>query len=194
MPKPAFDFGDLDDYLSSDRSPENCMQLSDLDGFLYAIAVGPETIPIEEWLPVVWGGERPKFRNTKEADHVIGAIKARYREIMAGLNQTPAVVSPVFWMKNGYPIVSDWAEGFLDGVKLRLAEWARLVASGDNAMLIPLAVYWVDDDDRPIIHVDDGVRERIDSEATELIPDAVLAIREYWLARATKPGPTDRIH
>ena len=50
-------------------------------------------------------------------------------------------------MKDGYPIVADWAEGFLDGVKLRLAEWSRLIASGDNAILIPLAVYWVDEDE-----------------------------------------------
>ena len=92
MSKPALDFGDLDDYLSSDRSPENCMQLSDLDGFLHAIAVGPEAIPIEEWLSVVWGGERPKFRNTKEADHIIGVIKARYPARF-----WPASTGPLQW-------------------------------------------------------------------------------------------------
>ena len=37
----------LDEYLISDDSPENCMQLSDLDGFLTAIVVGPETHPAE---------------------------------------------------------------------------------------------------------------------------------------------------
>jgi uncharacterized protein len=194
MPKPAFDFGDLDDYLMSDRSPKNCMQLSDLDGFLHAIAVGPEPIATEEWLSVVWDGERPQFRSPREADQILGAIKARYQEIMVGLNHTPAVIRPVFWMRNGYPIVADWAEGFLDGVKLRLVEWSRLIASGDNAILIPLAVYWVDEDDQPIIHVDDDVRERIDAEAADLIPDAVLAIREYWLARASEPAPTVRLH
>ncbi len=34
----------IDEYLMSDESPENCMQLSDLDGFLTAIVVGPELI------------------------------------------------------------------------------------------------------------------------------------------------------
>ena len=32
----------LDEYLMSDESPENCMQISDLDGFLTAIVVGPD--------------------------------------------------------------------------------------------------------------------------------------------------------
>ncbi len=36
----------LDEYLMSDESPENCMQLSDLDGFLTAIVVGPELIQV----------------------------------------------------------------------------------------------------------------------------------------------------
>ena len=39
-----FDLKSLDEYLMSDLSPQNCMQLSDLDGFLTAIVVGPELI------------------------------------------------------------------------------------------------------------------------------------------------------
>ncbi len=49
----------LDEYLMSEESPENCMQLSDLDGFLTAIVVGPDFIKPSEWMPVVWGDETP---------------------------------------------------------------------------------------------------------------------------------------
>ncbi len=38
----------LDEYLMSDESPDNCMQLSDLDGFLTAIVVGPKLIQPSE--------------------------------------------------------------------------------------------------------------------------------------------------
>ena len=52
----------LDAFLESDRAPQDCMQLSDLDGFLTGIAIGPELIMPSEWLPVVWGGEEgPSF-------------------------------------------------------------------------------------------------------------------------------------
>src|SRR5690349_11778488 len=40
----------LDRFLMSDASPEDCMQLSDLDGFLTGIAIGPEPILPSEWL------------------------------------------------------------------------------------------------------------------------------------------------
>ena len=194
MSNPTLDFFDLDVYLSSDRSPENCMQLSDLDGFLTAVAVGPLPIPPEEWLAVVWGGAAPVFRSAREEKLVTAAIMGRYQEIVAGLELHPPVVEPVFYEQEGYVIVSDWAEGFLDGVKLRLPEWSKLIGTGDNAMMIPLAVHWVDGDGEPIISVDDDVRARIDDEAPRLIPDAVIAIYRYWRARALRNKPVATLH
>ena len=194
MSKLPFDFYDLDAYLSSDRSPENCMQLSDLDGLLTAVAVGPSPIPPEEWLAVVWGGAEPAFRGAREEKQVSAAIMGRYQEIVAELELHPAVVEPVFYEQEGYIIVSDWAEGFLDGVKLRLSEWSRLIGTGDNAMMIPLAVHWVDDDGEPIISVDDDVRVRIDDEAPELIPAAVVAIHRYWRTQSLRNEPATSLH
>lgn len=51
-PSPALacEFEALDDFLRSDRAPEECMQLSDLDGFLTGIAVSPDMILPTEWL------------------------------------------------------------------------------------------------------------------------------------------------
>ena len=101
------------------------------------------------------------------------------------------MVEPVFYEQKGTVIVLDWAEGFLDGVKLRLPEWSRLIGTGDNALIIPLAAYWLDDDGEPIISVDHEVRERIDQEAPELIPEAVIAIYRYWRAQSlSKPATT----
>ena len=43
----------------SDHAPDDRMGLSDLDGFLTGIVVGPELILPSEWLPVIWGGQEP---------------------------------------------------------------------------------------------------------------------------------------
>ena len=33
------------------------MSLSELDGFLAGIAIGPEIVELHDWLPIIWGGE-----------------------------------------------------------------------------------------------------------------------------------------
>jgi len=47
-PSPPADLELLDTYLMSDDAPENSMGLSDLDGFLTGLAVGPELIMASE--------------------------------------------------------------------------------------------------------------------------------------------------
>jgi yecA family protein len=58
------DLEELADYLDSDLSPDDCMGLSDLDGFLTAIFVGPELIMPSEWLPIIWGDEERNVSTT----------------------------------------------------------------------------------------------------------------------------------
>src|SRR5215217_7066628 len=67
----------LDRFLMSDASPEDCMQLSELDGFLTGIAIGPELVMPSEWLPAIWGGEEPVFEDDEQARTVIGMIMGR---------------------------------------------------------------------------------------------------------------------
>jgi len=64
----------LDEFLLSDQAPLDSMGLSDLDGFLTGLVVGPETIMPSEWLPLVWGGEVPEFESTEQAQTILAAI------------------------------------------------------------------------------------------------------------------------
>ncbi len=44
-PELAHDWIDeLDEFLLSDHSPDNCLQISELDGFLTGVVIGPELI------------------------------------------------------------------------------------------------------------------------------------------------------
>ena len=69
------DLDALDDYLMSDHAPDDSMGLSDLDGFLTGLVIGPGLIPPSEWLPVIWGGagtgvpDRGRDANRPQHDH-----------------------------------------------------------------------------------------------------------------------------
>jgi hypothetical protein len=43
----SIDLAALDDFLASDRTPPDCMQLSELDGFLAGIVCWPRNNPAE---------------------------------------------------------------------------------------------------------------------------------------------------
>src|SRR4051812_34070040 len=72
----------LDAYLLSDQSPPECMLLSDLDGFLTGVAIGPEVMMPSEWLPHVWGGDEPVFDDHLQASAILGTIMGRYNAIL----------------------------------------------------------------------------------------------------------------
>lgn len=55
---------ELDNFLMSDTTPEEVMDISMMDGFLTAIVSGPDTIMPSEWLPLVWGDPKgPEFQS-----------------------------------------------------------------------------------------------------------------------------------
>jgi hypothetical protein len=102
------DLEELAQYLESDLSPDDCLGLSDLDGFLTGIVVGPELIVPSEWLPIVWGDEEPEFESTIDAASIIGLIMGRYNEIATGFNSDPVKFEPIFYRQpTGEVIVTD---------------------------------------------------------------------------------------
>ena len=98
---------ELDQYLSSDESPEDCMMLSDLDGLLHGVICSPTPISSDMWMAAGLGAEPKEL-----PDWVVNTLTDRYMEIAQGLAHDPMVVEPIFWQaKAGHLIAMDWCEG-----------------------------------------------------------------------------------
>src|SRR5712671_4051717 len=82
IPLDQVDLEALDRFLKSDDVPPESMSVSELDGFLTGIAVGPELVMPSEWLPLIFGGNIPAFADPDQAQAILGAIMARYNEIL----------------------------------------------------------------------------------------------------------------
>jgi uncharacterized protein len=172
------DLDALDDFLMSDHAPDDGMGLSDLDGFLTGIVVGPELIRPSEWLPVIWGGEEPKFETEDEMRTVLGTIMGRYNEIAACFNGDPDEFDPIFWEgPEGEVIASDWAGGFLDAVALRPKAWEPLIES-DNAGILMAPLFLLNGD----IEIADSAADENEllAEASDMIPTCIAGIHEFW--------------
>lgn len=177
----------LGDYLLSDRAPENGLGLSDLDGFLTALIVGPELVQPGEWLPVVWGGEEPQFENLDEANAVISAIFSRNNQIIRELEEGD--LGPLFWERpGGVVIAADWCEGFMDRVRLRLDSWQPLFQDEEGSKLIyPILALCSDENGSNLLGLDENAEEKVAKDAPDLIPACVLGIYEFWRERVPEP-------
>lgn len=173
----------LDAYLNSDNSPDECLGLSELDGFLTGVICCPVVIMPSEWLPVALGDALVDV-----PAEIIELIMQRYNEIVATLNSSTAVLEPVFWRaKEGHVIAMDWCEGFMDAVALRQADWDAFVATKQGKRWMqPIESHLFDEHGVSL----SGVSEReLDSHldrAAKKIPETVPKIFSFWQSKHSK--------
>jgi uncharacterized protein len=124
------EFKELDQFLMSDRVGDDGMTMDALHGYLTAIALGPEIIPMAEWLPSVWGlpdQAQPRFKNDKEMQKVTGLIARFMNEIQITFEVAPQEFEPLFCVMehNGKQLIDGetWAWGFWEGMQLRADAW-----------------------------------------------------------------------
>ena len=172
------DLDALDDYLMSDLAPDESMGLSDLDGFLTGIVVGPELILPSEWLPVIWGGEEPEFQTEAEMRTGLGTIMGRYNQIVACFTSDSDDFEPIFLEgPEGEVIASDWAGGFLDAVALRPQAWKPLMED-DRAGILMAPLFLLNGD----TEIAEGATDENEllADASDMIPTCVAGIHEFW--------------
>ena len=125
----------LSDLLDARAVPFKGFNLEALDGFLSAVAVSPDTVPMEEWQPVVWGGKPPRWDNAEEAAEVEALLMAHWRMVEQRVrhdgDDIPDHLAPLLWLPedpsahtdDALDVGRDWAYGFFRGVELRETAW-----------------------------------------------------------------------
>ena len=180
---PDIDLDKLGEFLLSDKVSDDGMLLSDMDGFLTAIAIGPELIKPNEWLPKVLGSKPPKFSSMEEANEIMGMIMARYNEILRQIAEGADAFEPIFWEnKQGQTVADDWAQGFLDAFSMRRQAWEPLLNSEEHKHLfIPIGIHMFDAQGKSMVDIEnDPINRDIFDNAPRLIPEYVVGIDRFW--------------
>jgi len=174
---------ELDEFLTSDGAPDRSTALSNLDGFLTAVAIGPDRIKPSEWLPRIWGDEAPEFLSEEEANRVIGTILGRYNQILTQLRDDPGRYQPLIRQnEHGTVIAGDWVAGFIEGIALRSHGWQALLKSEKYRNYIaPIAVHITDaQGNHPLKPEESENVKALIERAAELIPAAVRSIDGFF--------------
>ena len=105
IPKNKFsqaDLEELEEFLLSDKTPDECMDISALDGFLTCLAIGPETVMPSKWLPEIWGessNDEMVWDSMEETEHIIGLIMSFFNSIVQVFTKNPNSFEPLFYTK-----------------------------------------------------------------------------------------------
>src|SRR5229473_3983958 len=135
---------ELDAFLTSDATPDWCMGIVTLDGFLSALAIGPELVPPSVWLPLVWGGEKePVFESSAQAERIIGILMRRFNDIRRMFGEAATGFEPLLYTRevDGETkwIGDDWCSGFMEAVDLSFDDWQPLFDDKPScALLAPI--------------------------------------------------------
>ena len=195
---------ELEAFLASDAVPQDCMDLEMLDGYLSAIASGPDTIQPSEWLPGVWseGGKSasPAYGSSDQAQRVMALMLRHMVGIERTLGESPTRFRPLLYLPDGEkaprgdrekgdrapPEATAWCEGYMAGVKLRDDEWQPLYDAQDaRDWIFPIeALAFGEHDPEFSEWIDD--KEKRESLVDELAVAAVLIYR-FWQDRRRAP-------
>jgi uncharacterized protein len=172
--------------LASDRVRPSTMSLSEIDGFLAALAVGPGPIPTpEDWMPVIWGEGEPPFADLDETWQVVDAVLSRVTDIYQQLREDPGAYRPVFRVTDdGAEIAAEWARGFWTGAQFRADVFEPLRRTPERwEAVVFIIMHMTDWDDMlPAGQSREGLAE-IRRRARTIIPGAVLDLCRFWRER-----------
>ena len=158
------EFEALEELLTSDVVPEDCMNLEMLDGFLVAVISSPVPIAAEHWLPDVWSahGDSVAFGSASQMQRAIRLVRRYYNELLATLGEPEGWEPFCYAAIEGDALVigEEWIDGFTQGFELWPANWEKLMPEGDaeavQRSLDELMAPWLEDDNDAA--VDDETR------------------------------------
>lgn len=182
------EFKELDQFLLSGRCPEDAMTMDCLHGFLTALAIGPLEFTLQQWLPLVWGGEAgelPKFKNAKESERIINLIARFSNEILITLDVAPKEYEPLFCEHEfeGKRLLDGegWCSGFWEGMHLVEDSWSEIWTSPLEPLMRPYYLLGADEleEEEMALMEDPKQVHKLSIEVEANLPK----IHQFWIPR-----------
>jgi uncharacterized protein len=180
---------ELDEFLKSDATPGECMDISAVDGFLTSLVIGPEVVPPSIWLKAIWGGQgEPAFESSALAQRVISLIMRRFNAISRIFNQPPEF-APILYEHEveGTFLADAWCWGFLAAIRLAPEMWQPLVEDEDNRLMLLPLIALGSEQGGELLEADNDQTAAEQAALAELEP-AVVAISRYWRGQWHRPN------
>jgi uncharacterized protein len=170
------EFDQLDEFLMSDEAPSDTMDTSMLDGYLAAVASGPNLVMPDQMLRWIWdtenGEESPEFQHNKEAKDIIELILRHYQHVNSALNDRTYV-----------PRMADrdieaWCAGYYVAIATDMAAWTPLLISQPKLFSTILLHGTLDGEE---ILKKKALTDTERDAAADSLAESARQIHAYWL-------------
>lgn len=170
------EFDQLDDFLTNDEAPSDAMDTTMLDGYLAAVASGPNLIMPDQMLRWVWdsqnGEESPEFTTNKQAQTIVGLIMRHYQCVNSALNDK------LYVPRMAQRGIDAWCAGYYVAIAADMAAWAPLLIAQPK-MFSTILLFGTSDGEEIIEK--QGMTDQGRSAAGSSLVDSAREIHAHWL-------------
>lgn len=149
------DYGKLESILNQFLD-ENVMNLEEIDGFFTALICSPELIPPSVYLKEIWGEDgipaNPAILGVQHTQDFVSLLMRHWNMVQGRLRDDDVFVPVLLGDADDNVYGNDWANGFLQGMKLDQPNWSELLHSKDNSgWLVPMIALAHEHDPDPLM-------------------------------------------
>lgn len=185
----------LEALLHAENTPDDWMNVCELDGFLAALAVGPVAVDESEWLPIVFGLTPLEFASEVFDPRLLAAIRAYHAETVERLRDPEDVrfLPLLFATPDGGHDGVDWCCGFMWAIGLHDKAWAPLAKSRQGDLLLPLLAHEPEEFETGPPVMDDETTAFMRENALTVLTATVEGINRFWRNRERKAAGLPRL-
>ncbi|GEM_PF-3830112 len=182
-------FNVLSEFLDSEYTPQNCMDITAAHGLMTSLVIGPRPVLPSRWLPVLFGEteEKASFINQKHAQKIYRLLFSMYNEIAKKRDGDGICGFKPFLAaakedsdEEIIAALSRWCGGFVEGIIMEMEAWSELSEDEENNYLMGNIL---------MFGTKEGLKEAAKLSREELLarlsslPDDLEGIHRYWLNR-----------
>lgn len=182
----ADELAELEEYLLSDLTPDACMDISTLDGFLTCILSCPQRPEPEEWISWVWDTEEatgePEFESQEQGDRIFGLIARHAAALDDALKGAVPDYEPVFFFEDEeaqVPAVEEWCIGYIIAANDYLDQWEPVMRA-HPALFESIRLFGTEDGQAELMprldDMDDAATGEFMQQQADNLREAALAI------------------
>jgi yecA family protein len=115
----------LKNLLAMTKEPDDTFSYDELLGYMFGLAMTPDIIVPNEWMPVIFGGELPPFDSIEQMQTMTDSLIEVYNNFIIDftINKLKLPFNIEKMKDNQFPALYEWVSGFEEALALREELW-----------------------------------------------------------------------